>query len=783
MPQIKRYNPNLKVGLTSKQVAQRIHEKLVNVDTTVTTKSIKSIILSNIFTIFNLLNFGLALAIFFVHSYRNLLFMGIVICNTLISTYQEIHSKKVIDKLAVVSATKTTVIRDKREEKIGINELVLDDIIKVNSGNQIITDCIIQEGEVEVNESFITGESDTIYKKTGDMLLSGSFIVSGKCIAKVEHIANDNFTAKISTEAKQMKKIKSEIMESLNKVIKTVSLFILPVGALLFYNQVTIMETSFEHAVTQTVAALIGMIPEGLILLTSTVLAVSVIRLSKSNVLVQELYCIETLARVDVLCLDKTGTITEGKMQINTILPMENKIEEIENALTAIGKYSDDNNVTIEAIRAKYNKTIQWNVKEKVGFSSQRKWSGICFEGEGSYILGAPELVIGKNINKYEGILNEYSKENRILVLAHSKEKFTNKELPTNITVCGFIMIQDTIRKEASKILEYFKNQGVTVKIISGDNPITVSNIAKRAGVENYDDYIDMSNVENKKITEIAKKYTIFGRVSPIQKRDLIRAIKDLGHTVAMTGDGVNDVLALKEADCSIAMSSGSDAARNISQLVLLDSNFNSMPKIVAEGRRTINNIERSSQLFLVKTIYSTLLAILFIFINMPFPFKPIQLSLLSVATIGIPSFVLALQPNKAMVKGRFLPNILSKSIPTALTVVCNILLVTLLSYIFKIDNQSYSTMCVILTAITGFMLLLKLCRPFNLLRLTLLLSMIMLFCAETILFGEIFYINRLSMPNVIILIIMLVISICTYALFNYMVDLILKKLKKLKKV
>ncbi len=778
-----RYQPQIDKGLTQEQVTKRIKEKLVNYDTTVPTKSIKAIIFTNIFTIFNLLNLGLALAVFFVHSYRNLLFMGVVICNTLISTYQEIHSKRIVDKLSVISATKITAIRDGKEHKIGINELVLDDIIRIITGDQIVTDCILQKGEVEVNESFITGESDTIYKKEGDMLLSGSFIVSGNGIAKVEHIAGENFTSKISEETKQIKKIKSEIMKSLNKVIKTVSILILPVGALLFYNQVSVMGARYEQAVIQTVAALIGMIPEGLILLTSTVLAVSVIRLSKDKVLVQELYCIETLARVDMLCLDKTGTITEGKMEVNSIIPVNNTKEELENILSSIARASEDKNVTIEAIRKKYVKETNWNVKEKIAFSSQKKWSGVTFEKHGSYILGAPEFVIKEKIANYEEKIKEYSVENRVLVIAHSQENFNNKNLPRNLTICGFVLIQDIIRQDANETLKYFKEQGVKIKIISGDNPITVSNIAKRAGVDGYDKYIDLSKVKKEDIKEVAQKYTIFGRVSPIQKRDLMKVLKEMEHTVAMTGDGVNDVLALKEADCSIAIASGSDAARNVSQLVLLDSNFSSMPKIVAEGRRTINNIERSSQLFLVKTIYSTILAAIFVFIDMHFPFKPIQLSLLSVATIGIPSFILALQPNKSRVKGKFLPNVLSKSVPAALTVVSNILIVIAFSDPLNLDIETYSTICVILTSITSFILLFKLCRPFNLLRISLWISMVILFILEITVFSNFFYIAKLSTQNLIALAGFVFISISIYAFYNYIVNHLLKIFRKRKKV
>ena len=648
---MERYNPNIKCGLTNEQVEERKQNNLVNYDTTITTKSIKSIVISNLFTIFNLLNLILGLAVFFTGSYRNMLFLIIITCNTVISTYQEIHSKKVIDKLAVVSANKITAIRDGEEVKIGINDIVLDDIIKLTKGNQVVTDCIVQEGEIDVNEAFLTGEADNVHKKPGDMLLSGSFIVNGETIAKVEHIGNDNFTSKIGNEAKQIKQAKSEIMISLNKVIKTISIVIFPVGGLLLFNQMHVMGAGLNEAILQTVAALIGMIPEGLILLTSTVLAVSVVRLSKSKVLVQDLYCIETLARVDVLCLDKTGTIT----------------------------------------------------------------------------VGTPDA-------------------------------------------------RDEIRKEARQTLQYFKEQGVEIKIISGDEPEKVSKIAEKAGVEHFDKYIDMSNVSDEELKTVVQNYTVFAKVSPTQKRDIVKAIKENGHTVAMTGDGVNDVLALKEADCSLAIASGSDAARNVSQLVLLDSNFSSMPKIVAEGRRTINNIERSSELFLTKTIYATILSILFVFIRMPYPFKPIQFSLISTVAIGIPSFVLALQPNKQRVKGKFLENILSRALPTALTVVCNIILVAIFSAIFEFSFETYSTICVFITAITGFTLVFKLCKPFNLLRTALCTFIVGMFLLEITILKDLFYIKTLNSKELLIFIAIVAISHSIYLLFGKCRDTLCKQ-------
>lgn len=705
-------------GLTEEEVNIRIKEGKVNFDTSVPTKSIKQIVLGNIFTLFNLINFALAILVFFAKSYKNLLFLGVVFSNTLISIIQEIRSKKAIDKLSVLASAKANCIRDGILKQISINEIVIDDLLQFEIGSQVVTDSIILDGEVEVNESFITGESDALVKKRGDTLLSGSFIVSGKAKAKVIHIGDENFTSKISSGAKYVKKVNSEIMKSLNKIIQVISIALVPIGLLLFNNQMHLGENAVETAIVNTVAAMIGMIPEGLILLTSTVLAVSVVRLAKQNVLVQQLYCIETLARVDILCLDKTGTITEGTMEVKDIIPFIKSKENLEKILSEIAFASEDSNSTIDAIKEKFNISHAWQAETKIAFSSQKKWSGIYFKNEGSFILGAPEFILKEDYEKYKEKIEKYSKDFRVILLAHSKNNFNEKELPENLEVLGLVLISDKIRKEAKKTLEYFKEQGVTIKIISGDNPITVSKIAGEVGVENFDRWIDMSKIkDNEEIKKIACKYTIFGRVSPVQKKELVKALKEKGHTVAMTGDGVNDVLSLKEADCSIAMASGSDATKNCSELVLLDSNFASMPKIVAEGRRTINNIERSATLFLVKTIYAFILALIFLVAKMPYPFMPIQLSLISMVTIGIPSFILALEPNKEIIKGHFLQNVISKAIPTAVTVVFNIIIIAIVSFKMNIDTKVYSSLCVILTAFSGMLLLSSLCKPLDIFR------------------------------------------------------------------
>ena len=770
---MQRYNPDFKKGLNYEQVNERKQEKLVNFDTTVKTKSIKSIIFSNIFTLFNIMNLVLALLIVLAGAYKNLLFIIIVILNTLISTIQEIHSKRAIDKLSFLVETKSKVVREGKTEEISNYELVLDDVIELNAGNQIPTDSIILDGEIEVNEALLTGEPDNIEKSKGDKLLSGSYIVSGKCFAKVEHIGKENYVAKISQEAKKKRKINSEIMTSLSKIIKLISFIIIPVGILLFFNQLDLDSYDWKTAVVSTVAALIGMIPEGLVLLTSTVLAVSVTRLARKKVLVQELYCIETLARVDVLCLDKTGTITEGRMSVDKIIPAKNYTEgEVKEILGVLAKYSEDRNSTIDAIRDKFSTNKELKIKTRMPFKSSNKWSGISFE-DITYVLGAPEIV-GETNDEIKKYISDY----RVVAIGKTSEVI-NKKLPKNIEIIGYVLISDVIRKNSKEILEYFDKQGVTIKLISGDNPITVSNIAKKAGVRDYNNYVDARTLKtDKEIKEAAMKYTVFGRVTPEQKKQIIIALKENKHTVAMTGDGVNDVLALKNADCSISVANGSDAARNVSQLVLMDNDFKSMPNIVDEGRRTINNIQRSATLFLVKTIYATILAILFVFVNMQYPFIPIQMTLINFVVTGIPSVVLALEPNKDRIKGRFIINVIKKALPTALTVVTNIIIISIISSLYNLDEVNYSSVCVVVTAITGFILLFRISRPFDLSRTILFVSVVSIFTIGITLFRNVFNI-RLDLSNVVPIIILGITTIAVGVIYNLISNRIFKYVEK----
>lgn len=771
----KRYNPDKNIGLSKEQVNERIKDNLVNFNTNVKTKSAKEIILENTVTLFNIINVILAVAIILVGSYKNLGFLLIIVLNTVISTFQELHSKSVIDKLSVVSASKVKVLRDKEEYDVNLDEVVLDDIIILELGNQVITDAIIVDGVVEVDESFITGESDTLIKKEGDMLLSGSFIVSGNAKAKVEHIGYDNYTAKISSDTKYIKPISSEIMRSLNKIVKTISVIIVPLGILLFARQLYLSGNTLQNAVVNTVAAIIGMIPEGLVLLTSTVFAVSVIRLSKEKVLVQDLYCIESLARVDVICLDKTGTITEGKMEVVDVIPLDGETKaSLGDILGSMMAATKDKNATAIAIRDAYYRKPKWKVEEVIPFSSEKKYSGVKFATD-TYLIGAVEFVLKDHGKSYQKMLDDYIKKYRVLVLVkvnnYGKKNEERKAL-------GFILLQDKVRKEAKKTLEYFKEQGVAIKIISGDNPITVSAIAKRAGLTEKLRVIDLSTLNSEEeIQKAALEYDIFGRVKPEEKHLLIRALKEVGHNVAMTGDGVNDCLALKEADCSIAMASGSDAARSVSQLVLLDSNFASMPSVVAEGRRSINNLERSASLFLVKTIYAGILAFLFLFIEMSYPFIPIQLTLASVVTIGIPSFVLALEPNKERVKGKFLVNVLKKSAPPAFTIILNILLICLAGQMFSLSYAKISTLCLTLTGYTSFILLFKICRPFNRIRLILFSTMFYLFIYAIFNLTTLFSITHFNVFMIFLAFILMYLSHRLYTFFEMLIDKLMMKL------
>ena len=778
---MERFNPTVEEGLTVEQVELRKKQNLVNYDDQPKTKSIKQIIVGNFFTYFNFLNIGLGLAVFIAgilnhaifEGIKNCLFMGVIIVNSIISIIEEIISKKIIDRLSVISESALTVVRGGKEETVKIDELVLDDVLKLALGKQVVCDSILLEGEVEVNESFLTGEPDAIVKKKGDMLLSGSFIVSGTCYAKVEHIGKENYVSKISNEAKYEKKINSVIMHSFEKLLKIVSVLIIPIGIIMYLSQVDATSGNVTEAIFTTVASLIGMIPEGLVLLTSSVMAVSVIRLSKYKVLVQQLYCIETLARVNVICLDKTG----GKMEVVDFIPYEGVTKEtLEEALSLYAVYSTDTNETMLALKRRFSKSSPDTVKSSLAFSSERKFSGLEFEKNGTYYIGAPEFLLKENVKQIEPILNEYQEKYRMMVLVKG-EGDLDMALK-NIQILGTVLIEDLVRKEAKDTLDYFKKQGVDVKIISGDNVKTVLHIASKVGLENQKG-INVGDLTEEELREAVLHYQVFGRVKPEQKKQIIKILQEQGRTVAMTGDGVNDVLALKQSDCAISVASGSDAARNVAQLVLLNDNFDSLPQIVMEGRRTINNIERSASLLLVKTIYTILLIVFSVLISNKYFFVPIQLTLITTFTIGTPSFVLALEPNNEIVKGNFLLKVVSRSLPTAMTVFFNVALVTAFTNVFDLTYELQSSLCVILTAITGFIYLLKICRPFTWIRRTLFFTMLLGFMYCLIFQYSFFNLMPMNYASALIAFVLTLASLYVYKKLDYFITYFFHKMDK----
>lgn len=777
-------NDNIKIsGLSSFEVEKRKKEGKVNISSNLKTKSVKRIFYDNIVTLFNLINVVLFIALLLVGSYKNILFMGVVLTNIAIGVFQEIRSKRSVDKLSILSERKITVLRDGKECEISRENIVLDDVIVLSRGSQVPADCILVRGECKANESLLTGESDLIQKKVNDEMLSGSFVSSGKCFAKVTKVGADCYAAKINNEAKYIKKVNSKILKSFNFIIKLCTFVMFPIGVFFFINQFGIENGNIQQAVISTVAALIGMIPKGMILLTSSVLAVSIIRLSKSKVLVQEMYCIETLARVDVLCLDKTGTLTADSMNVTDVISFGSSEDEIKIALSSVVNASEEINATLDAIES-YTKNVNpIKATSFSQFSSETKWSGGSFENGKTYIFGAAEFVF-KNKEKFKNVfdkIDEISQTVRILTLSVSDGKISNSELPDDLQPMALILIKDKLRDNVNETIDYFKKQGVTLKVISGDSVKTVQNIAKEVGIEGAENAVDMSTVtSDEQLKEVAESCNVFGRVTPAQKKSLVLALQEKGHSVAMTGDGVNDVLALKEADCSVAMASGSDAARNVSQLVLVNNDFASMPSVVAEGRRTINNIEQSSALYLVKTIYSVILSILFIFFNSQYPFEPIQLTLIGAFTVAIPSFVLALQPNDNRIKGNFTAKIFAHAIPSAVCVILNIILIISMGSFFGVSNpDELSTLCVYLTALSCFLLVVRLSLPINLLRGVMLAVSISGVVLGSLFFSSLFSVVPLSAQGLIML---AVLAVVTLILFNVMYNINRQIIKKFDK-
>lgn len=739
---VERYNPEVEEGLTTEEVELRVMAGLSNINDTGSSKSISNIIFTNIFTFFNFLNFGIAAWLISVSAkVSNLLFLGVVSANITIGIIQEIRAKKTIDKLSLLSAPTAHVIRDKDEVEIAVQEVVIDDILFLSSGKQIPADAVIRSGTIEVDESLLTGESDPILKKSGDTLYSGSYVISGSCYAQSTAIGKNIYIQKLTSQAKKYKKPASDLLGSLKTIIRIVGALILPIAAVLFYLMSTYTTLTYPEIVRSTAGAMIGMIPSGLFLLTSMALAVGVIRLAQNNTLVQELYCIEMLARVDTLCLDKTGTITDGTMTVKSIIEYKNETKlTLRNIVSAMLNAQNDQNLTSSALEERFGTAKRIRHKSLIPFSSSRKFSAVQFERYGTFAIGAPEFVLKDEYHLVDKEVDKQSQEGyRVLAVAFSKEDILDNKLPKNLVPIALIMIEDTIRPDAIETIEYFKANNVDVKVISGDNPQTVARISQRAGIENADKFINLDGLPDKDVVRAAERYTVFGRVSPHQKKLLIESMKNNGRTVAMTGDGVNDILALREADTSIAMASGSEAARNVSHLVLLDSNFSSMPKVVSEGRRVINNVQRVSTLFLTKTIFSFLLAIMAIARQGAYPIEPSQLVLIDYLVIGIPSFFLALEPNNKQVKGRFLWNILKAALPGALVVMINSLIVFAFAGALNMGKTEISTIIVITATVTSLTVLYRVSTPFNKMRRILFLLMVTSFILAIIFIPQFF--------------------------------------------
>ena len=705
------------IGLTDREIKEKQDAGLVNGDLNVKTKTGWQIIRGHLFTLFNFINIVLFICILISGSYKNGLFIMVVIWNFATGVWQEFHAKKIIDKLSLLSSPKVNALRNGKLCTIQVSEILLGEIMNLKSGNQVCADCVILEGTVQVNESLITGESLPILKQAGDHLLSGSYIVEGGAYAEVEHIGEDNYSAGITKGAKYLKKSNSIIMNSVKKVVRYITIALIPLSALCVWKNFFLVENTFSDAMVTTVATISAMMPGGLLLLVSGVMLISVVQLSNHNTLAQDLYCIENLARVDVLCLDKTGTITEGKLKVENVIKLKNYDE---NDLKTYAIYSHDANETFVALKTylgikdEEKKEIQRTGEhEFIPFNSVRKWSLIYTKETGSLILGAAEMIFPDLSDPDRKMLDKCNEESkRVIAFAKSEYAPEGENLPPDVKLTAFIVMSDQVRSNAKDTLDFFKNEGVAIKVISGDSAFTASKIAVDAGLEGAEHYIDASTLETyEDIEDAVEKYTVFGRVTPYQKLDIIKALKKHGHVPAMIGDGANDVLALKEADCSIAMQSGSDAARTVSQMVLMDSNFASLPYIVAQGRKSVNNLQRSAALYLTKTAYAFILAILFIFIPFIYPFENIQVTLIGVVTVGIPSFFLALEPNNNRIKGSFLGYIFKRAIPNGSLIGCMIMAVFLISYfIFSASTAQIRTACTIVAIVCGFIGMYNLC-------------------------------------------------------------------------
>ena len=705
-------------GLSAEQVKRRFAQGENNYKVESSTLSVPEIVRSNVCTYFNLVFAVIAVLLAIVGAWSDMLFLPIIVANTCIGIIQEVHSKKVLDKLSILNAPHAVVIRDGKRQEIPADQLVLDDIVEFSAGSQIPADAKVVSGELQVNESLITGESDEIEKREGDSLLSGSFVVSGKACARLEKVGKDSYISKLTLQATKSKKgEQSEMIRSLNYLIMVMGIIIIPIGIALFVQSFIYNEGTFHDSITGMVAAIIGMIPEGLYLLTSVALAVSSVRLAQKKVLIHDMKCIETLARVNVLCVDKTGTITEPGMHVYDFSVLDGADQlEISQLLADFVAAQEKDNATMEALKAHFSNGSGMRAREVYSFSSETKYSGAVMNDGKSYVIGAPEFVLRGQFAQYQEQIATYSSKGyRVLVFAQYEGTLDRKPLTEPVLPLCFVMLANPIRKGAKETFTYFAENDVDIKVISGDNPLTVSVIAAEAGIVGAERFVDASTLKEKEdYYRAVEEYTVFGRVTPSQKRMLVQALKEHKKTVAMTGDGVNDVLALKDADCSVAMASGSEAASNVAQLVLLDSDFSRMPSVVAEGRRVVNNIERTAALYIVKNIFSMLLAIFSVILMLDYPLEPSQVSLISMFTIGIPSFVLALEPNKELIRGHFLTSVLVRALPAGLTDFIVVSGLVIFCREFQVDLDCLSTSCTILVAIVGFMILHRIARPMN---------------------------------------------------------------------
>lgn len=770
--EVVRVKPDYRAGLTEEQVRTRVENGWTNEEVAPPALTTKEIIHKNVFTYFNLIFLVLAILLCIVGSFRNLTFLPVIIANTMIGIIQEIRAKRVLEKLNMLNAPHAEVVRDGNVRKIDAIDLVIDDIVIFGAGNQICADAVVEEGEVRVNESLLTGESDEITKRRGDTLLSGSFIVSGKCHARLTSVGEDSYISRLTLEAGAMPEgEQSEMMRSLDRLVKVVGIALIPIGIVLFVQGFFFNGESFRESIVSMVAAVIGMIPEGLYLLASVAMVVSAMRLAKKRVLLHDMKSIETLARVDVLCVDKTGTITENSMCVNKVVRAKGYEEEtmppLEEMIGDFVKEMEADNATMAALKEFFKENSGKKPDKVIPFSSTVKYSGVIY-GEDAYVLGAPEFVLRKMFSEHQDKINQFAEKGyRVLVFAKYDGIPDGKALTGEANPLGYILLLNKVRKEAPSTFAFFEQQGVEIKVISGDNPLTVSETAKQAGIRNAERYIDARELKTEEeLEEAARNYTVFGRVVPEQKRQLVHALKRQGRTVAMTGDGVNDVLALKDADCSVAMASGSDAAAQASQVVLLESDFSKMPEVVLEGRRVVNNIQRSASLFLVKNIFSFLLSLFSLAFMITYPLEPSQVSLITMYTIGIPAFFLALQPNKDIIRGHFLTNVVLKALPAGLTDVIAVGALVVFGQTFDVPASDISTAATMLLAIVGFMILYRICQPMNLFRRVIWIGCVVGMLGCSIFLPDLFAITGMSTKCIMLFV---VFSIATEPVLRYL--------------